>query len=130
MGSTRVLSVASEVFPLVKTGGLADVVGALPGALAGEDVKVRTLVPGYPSVTGAISRARTVYTVSDLFGGKARVLAARESGLDLLVLDAPHLYARPGNPYLGPDGQDWADNTMRFAALARIAADIGVGALK
>ena len=47
----NVLSVASEVFPLVKTGGLADVVGALPGALAAEGVEVRTLLPGYPPVT-------------------------------------------------------------------------------
>jgi starch synthase len=125
----RVLSVASEVFPLVKTGGLADVIGALPGALLPLGVKVRTLIPGYPAVIGAIGRARTVHTESDLFGGKARLLATRQADLDLLVLDAPHLYARPGNPYLGPDGQDWPDNAMRFAALSRIAADIGGGAL-
>jgi starch synthase len=130
MVSMRVLSVASEIFPLVKTGGLADVTGALPGALAREGVKIRSLIPGYPAATGAISRARTVHIEADLFGGEARVLAARESGLDLLVIDAPHLYARPGNPYLGPDGRDWPDNVVRFAALARIAADIGGGALK
>jgi starch synthase len=130
MAPMRVLSVTSEVFPLVKTGGLADVTGALPPALAREDVKVRTLIPGYPVVSGAIDRARTVYTEADLFGGKARVLAARQAGLDLLVLDAPHLYERPGNPYLGPDGRDWPDNVVRFAALARVAADIGCGALK
>ena len=125
-----VLSVASEVFPLIKTGGLADVVGALPGALLEEGVAVRTLVPGYPEVIGAIGRARTVHTESDLFGDRARVLAAHAAGLDLLVLDAPHFFARPGNPYLGPDGRDWPDNAMRFAALARVAADIGAGALK
>ena len=45
-----VLSVASEIYPLVKTGGLADVAGALPLALAGQGMHVRTLVPGYPSV--------------------------------------------------------------------------------
>ena len=125
-----VLSVASEVFPLVKTGGLADVIGALPGALAEEGVAVRTLIPGYPVVTTAVDQARTVRTESDLFGGKARVFASRAAGLDLLVLDAPHLYARPGNPYLGPDGRDWPDNAVRFAALARVAADIGGGALE
>ena len=38
-------------------------------------------------------------------------------GLDLFVLDAPHLYARPGNPYVGADGKDWPDNALRFAAL-------------
>ena len=44
----QVLSVASEIYPLVKTGGLADVAGALPAALAPEGVAVRSLVPGYP----------------------------------------------------------------------------------
>jgi starch synthase len=125
----HVLSVTSEVFPLVKTGGLADVTGALPGALKPEGVSVRTLIPGYPAVTGAIEGARPVYRVADLSGGPARVLAAHASDLDLLVLDAPHLYARPGNPYVGSDGQDWPDNALRFAALARIAAEIGGGAL-
>src|ERR1700727_3180354 len=96
----HVLSVASEIFPLIKTGGLADVVGALPGALTNEGGTVRTLIPGYPDVVGAIDHAREVYGVSDLFGGKARVLAATTAGLDLLVVDAPHLYARFGNPYL------------------------------
>ena len=46
---------------------------------------------------------------------------------DLLVLDAPHLYDRTGNPYVGPDGQDWPDNAERFAALARCGADVGLG---
>jgi starch synthase len=124
-----VLSVASEVFPLIKTGGLADVIGALPGALAEEGVAVRTLIPGYPQVIGAVDRAQEIRFENDLFGGEARLLEAHVAGLDLLVLDAPHLYARPGNPYLGPDGREWPDNAVRFAALARVAADIGGGAL-
>ena len=48
MSVLRVLAVASEFFPLVKTGGLADVVGALPAALAPAGVEVTTLLPGYP----------------------------------------------------------------------------------
>ena len=48
------------------------------------------------------------------------MLAARVAGLDLYVLDAPHLFARPGNPYVGPDGTDWPDNALRFAALAEV----------
>ena len=125
-----VLSVASEIFPLIKTGGLADVIGALPEALAEEGVAVRTLIPGYPQVIDAIGNARTVHIDNDLFGDGARLLAGRVAGLDLLVLDAPHLYARPINPYLGPDGKDWPDNAIRFAALARVAADVGCGALE
>ena len=46
MSRTRVLSAVSEIFPLVKTGGLADVAGALPLALAENGVDVTSLVPG------------------------------------------------------------------------------------
>lgn len=129
MKAPTVLSVASEVFPLVKTGGLADVAGALPPALAAEGIAVRTLLPGYPAVLSALPGAEPVHAYAALQGGPARLLAAHAAGLDLLVLDAPHLYARPGNPYLGPDGEDWPDNAQRFAALGRAAADIGRGLL-
>jgi starch synthase len=125
--SLSVLSVASEIFPLVKTGGLADVTGALPGALAGEGVAVRTLVPGYPAVTARLEGEGEIRAYGDLFGGPARVMAGRAAGLDLLVLDAPHLFDRPGNPYVGPDGLDWPDNAFRFAALGRAGADLSLG---
>lgn len=120
-----VLSVASECAPLVKTGGLADVVGALPAALAAEGVAVRTLIPGYPAVLSAVTVTGTVMEDRDLFGGPARVLAATAAGLDLLVVEAPHLFNRKGAIYLGPDGRDWPDNPERFAALSWIAARIG-----
>lgn len=125
-----VLAVTSEIFPLVKTGGLADVAGALPGALANEGVAVTTLVPGYPAVLAVLGKARPVLDITDLFGGPARLLRGKASGLDLLSLDAPHLYARDGNPYHGPDGRDWPDNARRFAALSAMAAAIGRGAVK
>ena len=127
MKTVEVLAVASEIYPLIKTGGLADVTGALPGALAAHGVMVRTLVPGYPAVTAAAKGARTVTAYDDLFGGPARVRLATASGLRLFILDAPHLFARAGGPYADPAGRDWADNAVRFAALARVGADIGLG---
>ena len=123
----RVLSVTSEVFPLVKTGGLADVAGALPAALAREKVHVRTLVPGYRSVMADFAGAAVVLEYASLFGGPARIRAATVRGLDLFVLDAPHLYDRDGGPYADRRGQDFADNAFRFAALCRAAADIAWG---
>jgi starch synthase len=123
----KILSVASEVFPLVKTGGLADVAGALPAALEKQGVTVVTLMPGYPAVMKALESSEVAYTSGNLFGGAARLLRGKAKGLDLFVLDAPHLYERPGNPYLGSDGKDWPDNSKRFAALSQIAADIGRG---
>src|SRR5208283_4171495 len=129
MSGLKVLSVASEIFPLVKTGGLADVAGALPGALVREDVDMRTLVPAYPAVKQKLGDAETVHEYADLFGAPARVIAGRTGELDIFALEAPHLFDRPGNPYLGPDGLDWPDNARRFAALARVGADIGLGAV-
>ena len=129
MSELKVLSVASEVFPLVKTGGLADVVGALPSALARESVEIRTLVPGYPAVMAKLVDAQQAHAYDDLFGGPARILGGKAAGLDLFAIDAPHLYDRPGNPYLGPNGLDWPDNAQRFAALARVGADIGLGVI-
>jgi starch synthase len=125
----RVLSVAAEAYPLVKTGGLADVVGALPAALAREGVEMRTLLPGYPAVLDAMSDEAVVHSIAHLHGGPARILAGRAAGLDLLALHAPHLYARPGGPYGGPQG-DWPDNGLRFAALAQSAALVGQGCIE
>ena len=123
----EVLSIASEVHPLVRTGDLAAVVGALPAALKPEGVAVRTLVPGYPAVLDALGGADALAALPDLFGGPARLLGGAAAGLGLLVLDAPHLYGRPGDPYLGPDGADWPDNAARFGALGLVAARVGLG---
>ena len=124
----RVLALASELYPLVKTGGLADVAGALPLALAKEKVEARTLVPGYPAVMGKIEAARAVHRYEDFYGGPARLLRAKAGALQLYVLDAAHLYNRPGAIYQGPDGADWPDNAVRYAAFARAGADIARGA--
>ncbi len=121
---------ASEVYPIIKTGGLADVTGALPGALARERIDVTTLLPGYRAVLDAVPGAQTVLALGDLFGRPARVLAANASGLDLFVLDAPHLYDRSGGPYVGLDGNDWPDNAFRFGALSRVGAQIAAGAIE
>lgn len=129
MTDLQVLAVASEAYPLVKTGGLADVVGALPAALAKEGVRVRTLLPGYPAVMAAIGAAPVAHAYPDLFGGAATLRLASAGELELAVVDAPHLYARDGGPYAGADGVDFPDNAFRFAALARAAADIGHGAI-
>jgi starch synthase len=123
----EVLSVASEAYPLIKTGGLADVTGALPGALSPLGIAVRTLLPGYPMVIGKLDGGTVVAEFADLFGGPGRLVAGRVAALDVFVIDAPHLYARPGNPYLGPDGMDWPDNWRRFAALGWVASELGHG---
>ncbi len=119
----RVLSVASESVPLVKTGGLADVVGALPAALAKLGWEMRVLLPAYRGLRARAADWPVVWVEPDLWGGEGRVLAGQVGGLSLLLLDAPHLYDREGGPYAGPEG-DWPDNARRFAALSWVAARI------
>ena len=119
----RVLSVASECVPLLKTGGLADVVGALPKALAEHGWQMRVLMPAYPGLATRLGKTEPLWSDADLFGGAAQILGGRVDGLDMLLLDAPHLYDRAGGPYGGPGG-DHPDNDARFAALSWVAASI------
>jgi starch synthase len=129
MTGTQVLAVTPEIYPLIKTGGLADVTGALPFALADRGVEVTTLIPGYPEALRALSGASVVHQYSDLFGGAGRLLSGKAVGLALFLLDVPHLFNRPGGPYADARGVDWPDNAFRFAALSRVGADLGQGLL-
>jgi starch synthase len=125
----NLLFVASECAPFVKTGGLADVIGAVPKSLAATGVNVRVLIPAYPALADLATAGQVAMSFDDLFGGPARIIAVQAEGLDMLLLDAPHLYDRAGNIYLGPDGKDWHDNDLRFAALSFAAAQIGLNGL-
>src|SRR3569623_936272 len=124
-----VISVASDAYPLIKTGGLADVTGALPAALQSHGVTMRTLLPGDPAVMSASEDGRVLATYPAFFGGMAELVAGRAKGLDIIALRADHLFDRPGNPYLGPDRKDWPDNWRRFAALSYAAYELGRGAI-
>ena len=126
----NLLFVASECAPFVKTGGLADVIGAVPKALGANGADVRVLIPAYPALAGVVEGAREVMSFDDLFGGPACIMAASAEGLEMLLLVAPHLYDRAGSIYLGPDGQDWPDNDLRFAALSLAGARVAVDGIE
>ncbi len=117
----RVLSVASECVPLVKTGGLADVVGALPAALAATGWEMRVLMPCYRALRARSAKWPEVWREEGLWGGTGVVRMGTVDGMAVMLLDAPHLYDREGGPYAGPGG-DWGDNPQRFAALSWVAA--------
>jgi len=127
----RILFAASECVPLVKTGGLADVAGALPAALRKSGLDVRVLLPGYPQVTAALRGAQRVGRI-DALGElpAADLLRARlDADVPLYVVDCPTLYDRPGGPYQDAAGRDWPDNALRFALLGRAAAWLAVHAV-
>ena len=117
----KVLSVASECVPLIKTGGLADVVGALPGALGRIGWDMRVLLPAYRSLRPMLSDFPALAEIALPFGPPARVHGGAVAGMQVLLLDAPAYFDRDGGPY-GPPGGDWPDNARRFAALSWVAA--------
>ncbi len=124
----RILYLTSEAYPLVKTGGLADVAGALPRALreAGEDV--RMVLPAYPSVLDRAEGKGVRVSVGDPLGiGETGLIPARLPGSDqfLWLVDNP-IYDRAGGPYVDSQGEGWRDNHIRFALLSRVAAMITV----
>ncbi|PLW78664.1 glycogen synthase GlgA [Cohaesibacter celericrescens] len=122
----NVLFVASECAPFVKTGGLADVIGSVPKALEQLDNTVKILIPAYPALKDWIKHGDLLLELEDLFGGPARVYSVRAKGLNLLLLEAAHLFDRKGTIYLDEEGYDWEDNAIRFGALSLIGAKIGL----
>jgi starch synthase len=130
--SPKLLHVAAEIFPLVKTGGLADVAGALPPALARAGADVRLLLPGLPSIVESVLQPRAVCTIGPLFGAARitlRLGTLPGSHVPAYVLDAPYLYRRGGGPYQDSAGAEWADNLQRFALLGWAGAHLAAGEL-
>ena len=128
----RVLHVAAEIFPLIKTGGLADVLGALPQALIAQGADVRLLLPGLPAIADAVLHQKTVCEIGPAFGAARVTLRLGQmpyTHVPVYVVDAPYLYRRPGSPYQDSTGAEWADNVQRFALLGWVAAHLAAGEL-
>lgn len=119
----RILFVASECAPWVKTGGLADVVAALPPALVAAGLDVRVCLPYYRSLRAEVGEAPPVATVVGALVRKARL----PSGIIAYLIDAPWLFGRDGGPYQDADGRDWPDNAQRFGLFAHAAAILASG---
>ena len=130
MAELKILFATSEVTPLIKTGGLADVSGALPAALRTIGVDVRVLVPGYNQVMAQLAQFKFEAAFNDLPGfPSARLLSGiLPNKVPLFVLDCPSLYRREGGPYQDSTGQDWVDNAQRFGLLSKVAAVLGSNA--
>ena len=128
----KVLHVGAEVFPLVKTGGLADVLGALPQALESQGAQVRLLLPGLPAIADAVLHQKRIADLGPGFGAARITLRLGQmpySHLPVYVIDAPYLYRREGSPYQSSDGREWPDNLQRFALLGWVGAHLAAGEL-
>ncbi len=126
----RILQVCSELFPFLKTGGLADVTAALPPALAALGDDTRVLLPGFDAMLAALRQPRTVAELPSRFGASGVRLLVGElgaSGITAYVIDAPDFYRRPGGPYADAAHQPWPDNHRRFALLGWLGAQLAQG---
>jgi len=119
----RVLMVASEVSPHAKTGGLADVTGALPRALARLGHQVDVVTPAYrgTALPDAPGGQFDVLVGGETF--RTRACEVVDGGVRAVLLDQPALFDRAG--LYGESGQDYEDNPVRFAFLARAALEWG-----
>ncbi|SEB20997.1 glycogen synthase GlgA [Variovorax sp. YR216] len=125
----RILQVSAELFPLLKTGGLADVAGALPLALLAAGQDVRVLLPGFPAIVAGVVDSEPLAEFAAPWGERIRLRFGRipidgAPAVPAYVIDAPWLYDRPGNPYEDPSRQPYGDNHRRFALLGWAAAQL------
>jgi starch synthase len=121
----KVLFATSEAYPLIKTGGLADVSGALPIALAALGADVRVLLPGYRAVLDKLPDARAVARFTNPFAnGEVEIREGCLPGCTVPVYIVVYdtFFNRDGGPYQMPNGQDWPDNALRFGLLSYVAA--------
>ncbi len=128
----KVLHVGAEIFPLVKTGGLADVLGALPQALIAAGADVRLLLPGLPAIVDAVLHQKVVCEIGACFGAPRVTLRLGRmpySKVPVYIVDAPYRYRRAGSPYQASDGSEWSDNVQRFALLGWVGAQLAAGEL-
>ena len=122
----QVLHVCSEMFPLLKTGGLADVIGALPAAQIAGGVDTRVLLPAFPDIRRGIPDAQIV-SRRETFAGRITLLFGHYNGVGIYLIDAPHLYDRPGSPYHDTNLFAYTDNVLRFALLGWVGAEMASG---
>ncbi len=114
----KIVHVASELYPYMKTGGLADAVAALAGALADHAHEVSVFLPGYRAViehadaAGAERRLRLKIEMGDQFlSGDVRVFSPRKN-LQVYLICREEFYDRRA-PY-GNGERDYEDNSDRF----------------
>jgi starch synthase len=125
----KLMFATPEASPHIQTGGLGEVSGSLPKALARLGCDVRLVMPAYGALKAALPRLRYLRPLAvPGFDEPCALLGLPlESGLELWLVDCPPLFDRPGGPYADATGRDWPDNARRFAyychAVAALAVD-------
>lgn len=129
-GGLRVLMASSEAYPLIKTGGLADVAASLPAALRELGHDARLVIPAYPRAVRQLREPRTLCEIK-VPGSRPMVRIVEgtlpDRDLPVYLVDAPEHFCREGNPYCDLSGRDWGDNADRFLLFCRVLAQLAQG---
>lgn len=122
----KILFVTSEAHPLIKTGGLADVSGSLPKALAELSQQVRILLPRYHNI--AIPEHSEPLCRLTLDDKAVNIFQTQldDSGIIVWLIDCPQFFGAPGNPYVDEHGQPWDNIAERYALFCRIAVEVAM----
>ena len=135
----RILFASSELYPLIKTGGLADVSFSLSMALQSLDHDVKIIVPFYRAIKQQIKDPRCLFN-GKVFGytGDISIFSikinqngiADDSSLispqiEVLLVDVPELFDRNGGPYVDEKNSPWGDSAYRFTVFSRVVAMLG-----
>lgn len=125
----KILFAASEIYPLIKTGGLADVAGALPVALRKKGHDVKLIMPAYQGILEKVAPIQKSINLGNPFGvGDLLLLETHipENDTPIWLLQCQALYEREDGPYVDKNGIDFEDNHIRFAALSWAAATLAL----
>jgi len=119
----KILFVTSEAHPLIKTGGLADVCGSLPKALAELSQEIKLIIPNYQALK-ITENVRFLCSIRVDFRN-INILETRmpDSHVTVWLVDYPAYYNYPGNPYVDENGNPWPINAERFALFCRVAVE-------
>ena len=130
----KILFAASEIWPLLKTGGLGDIAYSLPHALTEKGQDVRIVLPAYREILHKMDSFKTLGWLSLSLAGKTREVRILEAHHELFkmpiwLVDDQELFDREGNPYSNAEGLDWPDNAERYALFSQAVAALGVDKL-
>ncbi len=122
----KILFATSEAHPLIKTGGLADVAGSLPAALAELGQDIRIILPKYQAIK--LSEAPRIIASMRVNNADITLLETRlpDSSVPVWLVDYPEFFAFPGNPYLDASGKPWANIAERFALFCRVVVEVAM----
>ncbi len=128
----KIAIVAAEISPWAKVGGLADVIGALPGALKDSGAEPALILPGYRTILSAVAAKPAASGLAVRLGDREErfsvMVAEGRDGIPMYLIVHPEFFGREG--VYGEKGKEYPDNLSRYVFFGRAAAMVAADLLK